>query len=300
MTIDTERRIRFILFLLILLLPPMAAEAQVKRLDCAPPRGVSRANEVATLISDAEADCSRGTEMLDQSKRWRATSNDLRKQSDRFRKEASKLRKEAGKLRDQVVDLRRRMEELREEASRVEDERESLDQQIAMREQVAGAFRGSNDSTISIPLPGSGQWEDGEDRYARAKIRFYEVRQNAIDDEIMTTEGMIQVNEELAADKEASAVDLDQLALNNERAALEAEASASLAEETAVLAERLAIMHNLKACKQYIALKLNDSGARRNVGRAVNYIEKHDLLLTGLDAAEASQIVEEAKIRFDL
>jgi len=296
----TTIRKLFCFTVLLILLEPVRLDAQVKRLDCAPPRGVSRAAEVSSLIGDGESDCSRGNDMLSQGKTWRAIAEDLRKEAGRFRKDAVRFRKDAGRYRDQVGDFRDEVEVLHEEYSAIVEERELLDRQISMRDQVAGAFRGGNDSTFTIPLPGSGQWEAGEDRYARAKLRYYEVRLNAIDDEIMTIEGMIQVNEELAADKEAAAVDLDQLALNNERSALEADASASLAEETALLAERLAIMHNLQACTQFIALNLNESDSRRNVGRAVNYIEKHGLLLSGLDAEEADRVVGEAKVRFDL
>ncbi len=284
----------------LLIICAASAHAQVRRLDCAPPRGVSRSDAVTALIKDAERDCGQGNEMLDQAKEWRDIAEDLRDEADRFRKEADRLRDDAGDLRGRVAEYREMIKELQEEADRIQVAREELDREISLRDQLAGAFRGSIDTTIAIPLPGADQWKDGEDRYARARIRYYEVRLNAIDDEIITFEGSMQVDEELSADKETAAVDMDQLALNNERAALEADASASIAEEAALLAERQAVMHNLQACTQFIALNLNDGDARRNVRRAVTYIEKHGLLLTGLDAEEADRVVNEARIRFDL
>ena len=88
------------------LLLSAGAEAQVKRLECAPPRGVSRSGEVATLIADGESDCSRGSAILEESKQWHEISDDLRKQADRYRKDADRNRKEAVQLRDEVRDFR--------------------------------------------------------------------------------------------------------------------------------------------------------------------------------------------------
>lgn len=277
-----------------------AGMAQPRRVDCAPPRGVSGADEVASIIADGEADCVRAQNMMRENLEWRRTAENLRKESERFRRTAGEMRKEADRLRREVEDYRDRITDLRVEMAQLNERLRSGEHAVTTIEPNDGAFRGGSDSTIFIPIPGGSQWDDRIDQYARARARFIEVRLNSADEEIMALEGMTQVNEELAADKEATAVDLEQLAINNERTALEADATAALAEEAALIAERSAILHHLHASTQFIALNLGNAGAKRNVGRAVGYIDKYKHLMSGLDAREADRVVAEARTLFDL
>ncbi len=286
---------------LVLLGIQTTATGQVRKIDCAPPRGVSGAEEVAAIIADGERDCENAQSVLQEGQEWRRRSTSLRREAERFRNQAVSLRKDALAHRKDVETHRKRLTELQEEVAQLNARRRRLDanaEHALFGETTPPAD--DPDSMQVVPTPGASAWEERLAQLTHAHLRFIEVRLEAVDDEMMTLEGVIQVSVDVAADREASALDFEQLAINSERAAIESDAAASLAEDAALIGERTAILHHLHACTQFISLHRDDSRAKRDVGRAIGYIDKYKHLLSNLDAAEAERLVQEARAFFGL
>ena len=297
----THATSRNLLVALALLGGATGAAAQGLTIDCAPPLGVSGSEAVAAIIADGARDCERAQAMMREGLEWRRRSESLRTDSERFRSEASALRRDAATYRRDVETYRRRLAALRTENGQLNAQRLRIDQELAQPRYADTLLRVSPaDSALVVPTPGASVWEERVSQLRHARLRYIDVRLDAVDDEIMTLEGVIQVGVDVAADREASAVDFEQLAINNERAAIESDAAASLAEEAAAIGERSAILHHVHACTQFITLHMGDPEARRDVGRAIGYIDKYKSLHSNLDAAEAERLVSEARRIFSL